>query len=405
MTSTTRKDDTPTRLLERGGRNDEPVRFDELGRDTQLLGLIRLVSRADPPIVVGVHGDWGDGKTSFMRVLQSLLGAETRKRYREIEEEADLQKPRLSERAEGVLAEPDSKVREKKDILTVWFNPWEHQFEDEPVLPLLDAIRHQHQSRWNNVKSTLKKVVEDPRFRIIGKASLGVAKMVGPGWFAELSKQIGDEARDVMDSFSQFRDEFEKCMDQLTREHGGRLVVFIDDLDRCEAEYVVKILEALKLHLLNRHCIFVLGCAEQRVQSCLLSQHLVADEDQAREYVEKIVQLPMHLPHVWDADFNSLLTQLGWERFTHEKNAQCFDLLRAFAGDNPRRLKRFLQWYDMERSMVGFVNDLSKQAGKFYQTEAVFLKIKLLQFAAPRRFVMPEDFAVDRAPSRVTDEE
>lgn len=386
---TTTDEPTPQLRVVRGGRNDEPVAFDELGRDTQLLGLIRLISRADPPLVVGVHGDWGEGKTSFMRVLQALLGCNGRDAYRKIEQQDGLPKPWLSDRAQAVLKEPQSKT---DDILTVWFNPWEHQFEDEPVMPLLDAIRHQQASHWTRIKSKFKRVVEDPKFRIIGKAALGVAKMVGPGWFSALSRQIGDEARAVIDSFSQFRDEFEKCMEELTRQSGGRLVVFIDDLDRCEAQYVVKILESLKLHLLNRHCVFVLGCAEQRVRDCL-QKKMELSPDEAGEYVEKIVQLPLHLPHVWDRNFKRLLSHLGWERFGQQE--PCFKLLRTFAGDNPRRLKRFLYWYHMERAMVGFVSGLSEQAAVFVKDEAMFLKIKLLQFEAPPEFVLPDHFLRD----------
>ncbi len=85
----------PSVKVVRGGSNDEPVAFDELGRDTQLLGLVRIISRADPPLVIGVHGDWGEGKTSFMRVLQALLGEETRAAYREIEERDKLPQARL----------------------------------------------------------------------------------------------------------------------------------------------------------------------------------------------------------------------------------------------------------------------------------------------------------------------
>lgn len=381
-------------LVRRGGRNDEPVNFDELGHDTQLLGLVRVISRAEPPMVIGVHGDWGTGKTSFMKVLQALLGKKTRGQYRKIEEGAGITNA-LADRA---VHEIEGAPREipRNDIMTVWFNPWEHQFEDEPVMPLLDAIRHQQPSRWSKLTSKLKRVVEDPKFRIMGKAALGVAKMVGPGWFTALSRQIGDEAREVMDSFSQFSSEFEASMEELTRQSGGRLVIFIDDLDRCKAGHVVKILEALKLHLLNKHCIFVLGCADERVRACLMDKKmgLGLDEQAAREYIEKIVQLPVYLPPVWAGNFRTLLTHLEWGRFAQDD--RCFGLLRAFAGDNPRRLKRFLTWYGMERTMVELADGLADSAGPFYEDEAMFLKIKLLQFAEPRKYKLPADFRHDR---------
>ena len=382
---------------ERRRVNDEAAAFDELGRDTYLLGLLEVVSQADPPLVVGVHGDWGTGKTSFMRVLRNLVDKKKRAEYGAAEGKDGIPEPeRLATRAGAKLA-----LQLKQDdphIPTVWFNPWEHQFEDEPVMPLLDAIRHQQKSLWDKIESGIKKVVEDPKFRIMGKAALGVARMIGPGWFSALSRQIGDEARSVMESFSQFRDEFEQCMRELTKNEGGRLVIFLDDLDRCEADYVVKILEALKLHLLNRYCVFVLGCAHERVSQCLQTK-LEIDADAAEEYLDKIIQLPVHLPVVLDAQLDGLLEQLGWTQFTRGEDPRCFALLKALAGDNPRRLKRFLYWYRMERAMVESVPGLSREADEFFSDEAVFLKIKILQFLEPYGFVDAESFrARDRAP-------
>ena len=383
-------EDTTGVRVARGGRNDEPVYFDELGRDPQLLGLARVIAAADPPLVIGVHGNWGTGKTSFMKVMQALLGRASRADYHAYEQnDTSIEEPYLSDAAEKELKKLEVK---NLDVLTVWFNPWEHQFEDEPVMPLLDAIRWQQADGWTKVTGKIKRVVEDPKFRIIGKAALGVMKMAGPGWLTALTQQIGDEAREVMNSFGQFRVAFEECMKELTADSGNRLVIFIDDLDRCEAPYVVKILEALKLHLLNKHCIFVLGCADERVEWCLCRQ-LEIEPEEAHEYIEKIVQLPVHLPRVWERDFDRLLRQLGWARLADEK--QCFDLLRAFAESNPRRLKRFLHWYELQRSMVEVVPGLKERADAIYGSEPIFLKMKLLQFADPRGYQLPADFERD----------
>jgi hypothetical protein len=71
----------------------------------------------------------------------------------------------------------DSKKVPLDSLLTVWFNPWQHQFEEDPIFPLIDAVRREQSSKWAELKSGLKKIVEDPKFRIIGKASLGVMSM------------------------------------------------------------------------------------------------------------------------------------------------------------------------------------------------------------------------------------
>lgn len=400
--------------------SDEPVEFDALGRETQLLALLEIIATAKPPLVVGIHGDWGEGKTSFMRILMRLLDAEKRADYRKAHE-GFITRDASAERAQGSPFEVFEDRMHKQlgqtlNVPSVFFNPWEHQFEEEPIFPLLDAIRFQHRGAWSRITSKFKKLVEDPKFRIIGKAALGVAKLAGPGWFSALSQQIGDEARDVMDTFGKFDEAFGASIDSLLdklddiakEKLGGnglginkRLVVFIDDLDRCEAEYVVKILEALKLHLMNSKCVYVLGCAPSRVRKCLVGRLGISDEAGAKEYLEKIVQLPVRLPPVREKNLSQLLYRLGFEKYLPEKNRLCFDLLRAFAWNNPRRLKRFLIWYRLQRAMIDLVPGLWEKTtsdwGDDRFREAMLMKIKLLEFkhGEGEAYTRAEDFEDD----------
>ncbi|MEM7624999.1 MAG: P-loop NTPase fold protein [Planctomycetota bacterium] len=378
--------------------NDEPVLQDYLGRDIEMLSVVDLVVNGEPPLVIGIQGDWGTGKSSLMRSVQSLLDRKKRKEYGETE--ARLYPEEVAEGL-GVANRVDKLFRESKtpsaskiDTLpTVWFNPWQHQFEKEPIFPLLDAIRHQQSSRWSKLKGRLKNIVEDPKFRIMGKAALGVASMTGADWFSAIAQQVGDTAQEVADSFSDFSREFDQCMDELTRNRGGKLVIFIDDLDRCEADYIVKTLEALKLHLLNRHCVYVLGCATERVTHALESK-LGHTPQQAREYLDKIIQFPQDLPTILPHQMKSLLHALGYGVYADSET--CLNLLQAYADDNPRRLKRFLLWHAMESRRIDLVPGLREQTQAFLQDPAVLLKIHLMRFRNPYRYVSIEELNADR---------
>ena len=47
--------------------SDEPVLEDELGHAAHVQRLAEMIMSCTPPFVLGVHGDWGTGKTSFLR--------------------------------------------------------------------------------------------------------------------------------------------------------------------------------------------------------------------------------------------------------------------------------------------------------------------------------------------------
>lgn len=374
-------------------RNDEPVGFDELGRGPELLSVLHMIVTYPSPLVVGVYGDWGTGKTSFMRTLQALLSPTFRKQYRDVEAESGIDEQHsVPLAAEGVLKKKDENVDE---LLTVWFNPWQHQFEEDPIFPLLDAIRNSiDASIWGNAKNRLRRIVEDPKYRIIGRASLKAAQMIAPGWLSVLSQQIGDEARDIMAQMSDFQKEFDACLKQITAKKGRKLVIFVDDLDRCEAKYTVRLLEALKLHLLNEHCVFVLGCADERVRMALINQ-LGITPSQARDYLEKIVQVPVRLASPRLRHVDGLIRRLGWGDLVD--NEQTRGLLHALAGRpvNPRRLKRFLHWYSLERSKIDFVPGLEGLTPDVVRDEAVLLKMKMLEYLDERFATDPDRFRIE----------
>jgi len=123
----------------------------------------------------------------------------------------------------------------------------------------------------------------------------------------------------------------------------GRLVVFIDDLDRCPLTKAPEVLEAIKLFATSEQCVYILGFDQEVVCRSIKAKHEFDTDDEAFNYLEKIVQIPFYLPP---------LNPQSIERFINEQYA---GLLRAFPNapevftvglePNPRQVKRTLNIY------------------------------------------------------------
>ncbi|WP_283133764.1 P-loop NTPase fold protein [Rhizohabitans arisaemae] len=114
---------------------------DQLGHRVHAEAITAFIRSPEtrPPLTIGIHGPWGSGKTSLMRMIQELLdpgasvGAAGRIAFTTSSRRAVtnrevlrlLRRPSSFEQAPGRSAEPE--VEQPGWRPTVWFNPWMYQ--------------------------------------------------------------------------------------------------------------------------------------------------------------------------------------------------------------------------------------------------------------------------------------
>jgi len=281
--------------------SDEATLHDELGRGRFVETLRQVLLEADTPLVVAIYGPWGAGKTSMMMQLQAALGEN-----------------------DGRL---DSPVR------TVWFVPWEHSRDNQPGVSLLLAMRrdlHLEDVRVTRaLRAIAQAITDEVRIPYIG-LSLGRVRAN----YRELAAQDVERRSEQ----ALLREHFKEviAVAREAKEGQKKLVIFIDDLDRCQPATAIAMMEALKLYLSLPGCIFVLGIDPELIQSAIASEY--ASLGIAREsYLNKIVQLPFTIPALSREEVNAyvaahLARHLG----------DCQQILTLAAPDNPRLLKRII---------------------------------------------------------------
>lgn len=281
--------------------SDEPTAIDLLERKKYARGLARLAESGATPMVIGIYGTWGMGKTSLMRLIEMEL--------------------------------------DRTKVRPLWFNPWEHQFDDNPVVALVYKIMEQTGRKW---EQTTKETLALFAAALASGALKGAAKYF-TGWdfsikdLLHLGRHYVENQFLVRDFRMKLREELEQLVNKVRTEGypNRRLVFFIDDLDRCLDDQALKMLEALKLYLNLEGCVFFLGLNREAMESALRRNY--PDLDSQADYLDKIIQLPFHLPPI-DADNRKQFVG----RLLGQELANCGDLLAATLGENPRKVKRFI---------------------------------------------------------------
>lgn len=139
---------------------------------------------------------------------------------------------------------------------------------------------------------------------------------------AELMKTkefIKNQPQDnVVQNIRVFRGEFEKMMSDSKLDN---LIIIIDDLDRCSPERIIETLEAIRLFLAVKKTTFIIAIDEDVVSYAVQSKYPKIDDatlNISKDYIEKIIQMPIRITELSDNDVKNYLKLLICEIFLKE---------------------------------------------------------------------------------------
>lgn len=407
------------------------------------------------PITIGVFGDWGSGKSSILQIVKE-----------EFDKEDD------------------------KDSLCIYFNGWIFEGYDDAKAALLnsilkelennkkiseeikDTIKEKAKKLWKSIDwmrgaGMVMKNVALPAFSayFTGGLSLvpfAIQKLTEWGDNPEkiIEKLQSEEGKEIYKAFvkegkvedknatnavAEFRKDFSELLEATNFK---RLVVIIDDLDRCSPERIIENLEAIKLFLNVPKTAFIIGADPRIVKYAIeykYKNNKEIEEDNNRiviDYLEKLIQLPYSLPRlsesevetyismlickkeIGDTRFKNVLDEFQKYRLTNKYSAfglsnfekileaeefrkvkdnvitipALVPLITNSLYGNPRQIKRFLNTYTIRKR-------LAEVASLQSFNDAVLAKMMILEYSEPKLFKKLFEWQIiqDGVPKEITD--
>ena len=277
-------------------------------------------------LTVGIHGDWGAGKSSVLRMVESGM------------------------KSDGKVA-------------CLWFNGWTFQGFDDAKTVLIEVIVSElirQRGAVGKVKAMGNKLLKRLNVMKLARHGVGLAVSLKTGIpphitaaALETIHQLGesvksmsaddikgklDEAADLLkpavdESFPEdvhhFREEFGKLLEEAKID---QLVVLIDDLDRCLPATAIDTLEAIRLFLFVPKTAFIIGADEGMIEYAV-RQHFPnlplasGPQSYARNYLEKLIQIPFRIPALGVQESRTYVTLLLVQAIVGEEDIRFKDLL------------------------------------------------------------------------------
>lgn len=315
--------------------SDNETTNDLLGFQHLASAVTAIVGKDDLlPATIGVYGDWGSGKSSLIQIIQKEL--------------------------EG-----------QDGTVVITFNGWLFEGYEDAKTALMGSILEELIDNKRFLPATIEKARKllgrIDGFKLasgVGKIALGLATggfpiAIGGGVdLLSVGRAVGQAAKEVKDegslagavkekqgsetddenlrrSIRKFRKDFGELLDESKIK---RLVIIIDDLDRCLPDTIIETLEAIKLFLFVERTAFILGADERLVKYAVRKRFPELSGERVevgRDYLEKLVQFPVRVPPLGRAEMETyiglLFTQIS-ELTTEDQGKARSEALRSPAG-------------------------------------------------------------------------
>ena len=291
---------------------DNETKVDLLNNEAISKTIIELLrENPDHPVTIGVHGDWGAGKSSVLEMIEAGFAG-------------------------------------KEDVLCLKFNGWRFQGFEDAKIALIEGIVTglvEKRPAMTKAAGALKDVFNRIDWLKVAKRAGGLAvtaftgvptpdqisAVVGtlegifadPGQLAtkeNLTSAIEGvksmlkpaETKNVPEEVEAFRKAFDKL---LTDAGIKQLIVLIDDLDRCLPDTAIETLEAIRLFVFTARTAFVVAADEAMIEYAVRKHfpdlpETTGPRDYARNYLEKLIQVPFRIPALGETETRIYVTLL-----------------------------------------------------------------------------------------------
>ena len=251
---------------------DSPIndlREDKFGRAS----LVELLAKSiqtkceseHDSLCIGIYGKWGEGKTSFVNMLKQKI---------------KLDNPTLSK-------------------AIVDFNPWIINEEKGLIKDFFKTIA-------GNAEGKLKEFIAKYGGIIAYSAQI-VGNVVAPGLGASFKKHVKELNKYILKASET---SIEQQKEDISKELVGsnkHLIVFIDDIDRLDCDEIHAVFRLVRQVADFKNTIYVLSLDEERVAKSIGKYFGEGCESDGRQFLEKIVQIPIVLPQIQKNDLKRLL--------------------------------------------------------------------------------------------------
>jgi hypothetical protein len=291
--------------------------------------VVRMVKGSEPNFSIGIYGEWGTGKTTLMRSIENRLKSD-------------------------------------KNILTIWFNAWRYEREEQfALVSLMKTIAYKmdEQPKYKNAKEVFYKSI------VTAVKGLASKYVLSEKTVEELHqnltsnmKALAEEDKDTIyfHGLKQIEDAMNKVLEESPE---SRIIIFIDDLDRCYPQKALEVFESIKVFLDIKGFVYIIGLSHETIDKLITAEYEKSGIT-GKQYIKKIIQIPIMVPEWNNFDIANLIEHVNSKKLDKRYSkiiTDNKDLVSIASEANPRELKRFINNFIVSNEIFSLNEEIQPQ--------------------------------------------
>ncbi|MBQ1327750.1 MAG: hypothetical protein IIY49_06930 [Eubacterium sp.] len=297
---------------------------DSIGRFEDVCAFAKILLSMEGSLSLGIDGKWGTGKTFYVKQTKMILDSLNPDSPLYSKDGMDKIRIKVSD-----FSQQD--FQNNSQIITSYYDAWQHDDEEDPILSLLYQIM---KDNYNNAKISNK--------RDWSSILASVAEALSGRNVSDLINNL--KGKDLFEAQKE-KEELDTIIDKffkaLLQNNGNRLIVFIDELDRCRPTYAVKLLERIKHYFALDSITFVFSVNFRELENTV--RNFYGEHFDACRYMDRFFDIRLELVPV---DMSKYVLSLGLNWNANMREVVCKEVINQM-NFGMRETFRFLQMSKM----------------------------------------------------------
>ena len=263
-----------------------------LNRNTHIHNFISMLLNIEKGGVIAIDGEWGSGKTYFVHQVKWLFDSANENIDSDIKNVLNSTSPKL-----------DNIIEHKYKVF--YYDAWKHDKSNNPFFTLLRTmiLAFGGIDYFNQKKGFIESLLKSASHIVKGITSIDVESIFNG--IKEFSGINDTTPLSELEFIEQMDCQVNSFLDYICEGQYDKLVIFIDELDRCKPSFAVELLEIIKHYFNHDKVIFVLSTNLKEFQYCIKQYY--GEGFDGWKYLDRFIDIRITLPMIMVEEYCNYL--------------------------------------------------------------------------------------------------